>query len=197
MEKLNFFISGFRHGFYLGYQGPRESCFVKNSDSTKDNGEVVNTKLKKEMKMGRIAGPFIMPPFKKIRVSPLAVIPKSTPGEYRLIHNLSAPLGDSVISFIPPELTSVKYQKLEDAINIIKQLGRGTLMSKMDIKDAFRLISRNNVLGRIYYSILVRRTLWLVSANTTLTQFWPTVGDAGLGSSQHCFNASCFLGCVQ
>ena len=105
VEKLNFLISGFRHGLYLGYQGPRESCFVKNSDSTKDNWEVGNTKLKKEMKMGRIAGPFNMPPFKKFRVSPLAVIPKSTPGEYRLIHNLSAPLGNSVNSFIPPELT--------------------------------------------------------------------------------------------
>ena len=52
-------------------------------------------------------------------------------------------LGNSVNSFIPPELTSVKYQKLEDAINIIKQLGRGTLMSKLDIKDAFRLIPVN------------------------------------------------------
>ena len=79
VEKLNFLISGFRHGFYLGYQGPRESCVVKNSDSTKDNWEVVNTKLKKEMKMGRMAGPFNMPPFEKFRVSPLAVIPKSTP----------------------------------------------------------------------------------------------------------------------
>ena len=96
VEKLNFFISGFRHGFYLGYQGPRESCFVKTSDSTKDNWEVVNTKSKKEMKMGRIAGLFNMPPFEKFRVSPLAVIPKSTAGEYRLIHNLSAPLGNSV-----------------------------------------------------------------------------------------------------
>ena len=66
----------------------------------------MNTKLKKEMKMGRIAGPFNMPPFKKIRVSPLAVIPKSTPGEYRLIHNLSAPLGKSVNSFIPLEAFS-------------------------------------------------------------------------------------------
>ena len=140
VEKLNFFISGFRHGFYLGCQGPRESCFVKDSDSTKDNWEVVNTKLKKEMKMGRIAGPFNMPPFEKFRGSPLAVIPKSTPCEYRLIHNLSAPLGNSGNSFIPSELTSVKYQKLGDAINIIKQLGRGTLMSKLDIKDAFILI---------------------------------------------------------
>ena len=107
VEKLNFFISGFRHGFYLGYQGPRESCFVKNSDSTKDNWDVVNAKLKKEIKMGRIAGPFNMPPFEKFRVSPLAVIPKSTQGEYRLIHNLSALLGNSVNFFIPPELTSV------------------------------------------------------------------------------------------
>ena len=68
-------------------------------------------------------------------VSP--VIPKSTPGEYRLIHNLSPSLGNSGNSFIPPELTSVKYQKLEDVINIIKQLVRGTLMSKLDIKDVF------------------------------------------------------------
>ena len=100
----------------------------------------MHDKLEKQIALGRIAAPFKSPPFKKFQVSPLAVIPKRSPGQNRLIHNLSAPLGDSVNSGIPQELSSVKYQKLEDAIQFIKKLEKDTLMCKLDIKDAFRLI---------------------------------------------------------
>ena len=52
--------------------------------SGQDNPEVVDAKLNKEYETGRLAGPFH--PF---RVSRLGVVPKKTPGEFRLIHHLS------------------------------------------------------------------------------------------------------------
>ena len=138
--KTQYLIEGFSSGFELGFEGIRVPHFSKNSDSSNKNSKIVQDKLEKEIALGRIAGPFKSPPFKNFQISPLAVIPKRSPGEFRLIHNLSAPLGDSVNSGIPQELSSVKYQKLEDAIQFIKKLGKDTLMCKLDIKDAFRLI---------------------------------------------------------
>ena len=139
-EKRRFLVDGFSQGFTLGYSGPREYSFANNSEATIKNSDLVDRKLQKEIELGRIAGPFQHAPFSNFRISPLAIIPKRVPGEYRLIHNLSAPLGNSINSHIPHELASVKYQKMQHAVDIIKKLGKGTLMGKIDIKDAFRLI---------------------------------------------------------
>ena len=53
-------------------------------------------KLIQEVKAGRIAGPFDTPPFNIFCASPLGVVPKKIPGEFRLIHHLSFPRGVSV-----------------------------------------------------------------------------------------------------
>ena len=58
--------------------------------------------------------------------------------------------------------------------------------------------SRDYVLSGIYYSVLVLvHTPSKHDVDQMLDQCWPTVCDAGLASSQHWFNASCLLGCVQ
>ena len=46
----------------------------------------------------------------------------------------------SVNSGIPEEFSSVKYQSVQDDIDIILDLGPNTFMAKSDIKSAFRLI---------------------------------------------------------
>ena len=42
--------------------------------------------------------------------------------------------------FIDPSLTSVNYSNFDSVVNIIQNLGRGSLFGKMDIKSAFRLL---------------------------------------------------------
>ena len=64
------------------------------------NPSAVNEKLSKELKLGRIAGPFSEKPLSSLRLSPLGLIPKKAPGEFRLIHHLSFPYGTSVNSHI-------------------------------------------------------------------------------------------------
>ena len=102
--------------------------------------DVVDTKLVKERQSGRIQGPFKYPPLLDLRVSPLGVIPQKAPGEFRLIHHLSFPYGDSINTFIPPEFSSVQYATVDDAINIIKFLGKGCVLAKTDVRSAFRII---------------------------------------------------------
>ena len=85
-------------------------------------------------------GPFDAPPFPSFRTSPIGIIPKKTPNEFRLIHLLSYPKGSSVNDFIPEESSSVLYATINDAISILKKLGKGCFLAKTDIKSAFRII---------------------------------------------------------
>jgi len=96
--------------------------------------------LIKKRQCGRILGPFSYPPFSNLRVSPLGVIPKKAPGEFRMIHHLSFPYGDSINTFIPSEFSMIKYATVDDAINFIKFLGRGCVLAKTDVRSAVRII---------------------------------------------------------
>ena len=108
--------------------------------SANQNPGVVGANLAKEIVAGRIVGPFSNPPFLNFRVSPLGVVPKKIPGEFRLIHHSSFPRGASINDGISPEYTTVSYSRVDDAITIIKKLGGGCFLAKADIKSAFRII---------------------------------------------------------
>ena len=84
--------------------------------------------------------PFTTPPFSQFRISPLGVVPTKTPGSYRLIHHLSYPRGASVNDGIAPEHSAVSYSRIDDAVGLIKQCGRGCFLAKTDIESAFRII---------------------------------------------------------
>ena len=70
----------------------------------------------------------------------LGLVPKKTPGEFRLIHHLSFPRGLSVNDGIPEEHSTVSYATINDAICQIKSVGPGAYLAKTDIKNAFRIL---------------------------------------------------------
>ena len=129
-------ITGFSFGFRLHYQGHSVAVTSRNLLSAYAHPAILDSKLAKERELGRIMGPFKNTPFSTFFVSPLGVIPKKTPGEYRMIHHLSFPPGSSVNDFIPVKFSSVKYATVDDAINILKQLGKGCAMAKTDVRSA-------------------------------------------------------------
>lgn len=101
----------------------------------------MDVKLEKELRAGRLAGPFKSPPFSPFIISPaLGVVPKKTPGDFRLIQHLSFRAGSSINDGIPENFSSVSYATISDAICQIKLAGRGSFLSKTDIKNAFRII---------------------------------------------------------
>jgi len=61
-------------------------------------------------------------------------------GGWRTIYHLSAPLGFSINDFIDPKAYTLNYFTVDDAYAIVNKLGPGTLHSKVDLKNDFRLI---------------------------------------------------------
>ena len=103
--------------------------------------QVIDTKLAKEVALGRVLGPFDnQPTTPAYRISPLGVVPKKVPGEFRMIHNLSHPEGSSVNDYIPQELATVQYASIQNAISFIKDAETIVFMAKVDIESAFRII---------------------------------------------------------
>lgn len=135
-----YLIHGFLHGFKLGYIGPNTASVSPNLKSCDENPEAVQIKLKIELDSGRVKGPFNAPPIDNLRISPIGLVPKKNPGQFRLIHHLSYPHGTSVNDFIDPNFSSVTYSSFDDAVNKLLDLGPGSLFSKTDIDSAFRLI---------------------------------------------------------
>lgn len=134
-------VSGFTYGFRINSSILKQGTGIpKNHKSARDNKDIVSSKLEKEISLGRVKGPFSKIPFSNFISSPLGLVPKKETGQYRLIHDLSYPKGDSVNSHIPEEFTSVSYQNIETVIELVQSYGFNCLMSKADIKDAFRLI---------------------------------------------------------
>ena len=84
-------ILGFESGFRINSSidtDPRKGLY-ENHKSVNDNLSIVQTKLDKEKALGRIAGPYQNPPLSNMVFSPLCLVPKKEPGDFRLIHDLS------------------------------------------------------------------------------------------------------------
>ena len=69
-------LDGFRNGFKINYEGPHEPTESKNIKSANQHPEIVQQKIQKELRMGRIAGPFDQRPLPTLRVSPIGLVPK-------------------------------------------------------------------------------------------------------------------------
>lgn len=130
----HYLLQGFTKGFPLHFEGPRFSFFASNLKSVCNNPLAVDAKLSQEISLGRIAGPFAAPPFQPFRVSPLGLMPKKSPGEFRLIQHLSFPKGSSINDGISEDNRSVQYASPDNAIRQIKAVGSGCALAKTDIK---------------------------------------------------------------
>ena len=124
-NKKHFLVDGFRCGFRVNFVGDRLPFKSSNLKRILAQPEIARMKLRKECDAGRIVGPFKTPPFANFRRSPLGVVPKKDPSEFRLIHHLSYPKGNSVNDAIPEYCSSVKYASVSDAITTIKATGEG------------------------------------------------------------------------
>ena len=69
------------------------------------------------------------------------VIPKRhQPGKWHLILDQSSPAGHSVNDGTAGEDYSLQYMKVDDIIAGIMRLGRGSLMAKFDVQNAYRIV---------------------------------------------------------
>ena len=136
----DYLLNGLREGFRIGYEGPRDFKDCTNLKSCREHPQIISDKIATEVALGRIQGPFDQPPFPNIQFSPIGIVPKKKPGEFRLIQHLSYPEGHSINDFICSELSTVKYCSFDDAVAMVLLLGPGCRLCKTDIENAYRIL---------------------------------------------------------
>lgn len=106
------------------------------------NPTIVRDYLAKEVALGRIIGPLEpgMYPL-DIHINRFRVIPKShQSGKWRLIVDLSHPKGNSIHDGIEPDLCSLLYVSINDAVTKVLKKGKGTMLAKLDLESAYRVV---------------------------------------------------------
>ena len=130
----------------MGFQGRRAELRAagQNLSSARQHPQVVEKYLREEKRLGRMVavGKADQASELGVHCSPFGVIPKKgKAGKWRLIVDLSSPAGLSVNDGIDRELSSLSYISVDDVMRRVLELGRGALMAKADIKQAYRNIA--------------------------------------------------------
>ena len=139
----SYVVNGIKNGFRVGFDRQRLLKNYKgNMASALEHPQVVNDYLQQELLLSRMV---IIPqgqvPYIHCQISPFGVIPKkSKPGKWRLIVDLSSPTNASVNDGIDKDMCSISYISIDQVSDCILNLGRGTLMAKVDIKSAYRIV---------------------------------------------------------
>lgn len=146
------------YGALIGYTGPQQTSLQDrilsdNLRSAENAPSMIEEQLQLDLQRGRVvpAPTYIdsTPVFPFIS-SPLGLVPKSD-GGFRRIHHLSYPAGHSVNDHINPDHATLVYTAIDSVLDAVRKAGRGAIIIKNDLKDAFRTIpvakSQYNLLG--------------------------------------------------
>jgi len=119
--------------------GKLPAATLKNASSALENGAAVTEKIAAWIRDGFVAGPFSSPPLSEFRSNSMMVDVQK--GKPRIIINMSYPkkasFNDNVDTDMVQKLTMSSARQFGQAI---LQAGQGSIMSKVDMKDAYKLI---------------------------------------------------------
>ncbi|KAF0297733.1 hypothetical protein FJT64_004824 [Amphibalanus amphitrite] len=127
----------------------------------------------------------------RARISPIGLVPKKSPGSFRVIHHLSFPAGESINDYIPRELTAVQYGSLDEAVEYISHFDHAFL-AKSDIVQAFRLLpttERDSALLGFRWRGLIYADRALPMGCASSAQIFQTFNDALVWIAQRHFGA--------
>lgn len=140
-----YILRGIEQGFKIGFHGDQENLRsrMRNMVSASEHPVVVAEYLEDERRQKRVA--VVGTPERAqelgIHCSPFGVIPKKNKvNKWRLILDLSSPDGHSVNDGVQKDLASLSYISVDDVVAEVLKKGRGTLLAKMDVKQAYRNI---------------------------------------------------------
>ena len=141
-ELVRLFIRGIEEGFATGYCGDTHTYRAPTRTLSHDDTQHILTDLERELKLGRISGPYTHPPttgpYPFYRTAPTYTITKKQSHKKRRIDNLSFPAGHSVNDNIDKKDFPVNYSNIDKITQAILEGEPGDLVSCIDIKDAYR-----------------------------------------------------------
>ena len=126
-------------GFPLRYEGDRERHVeTENGRTSQDLPEVTADELRKEVKKGRIAGPYAEPPLPGLKVVPRGL--KEEPTKFRPISEGNRPFGDSVNDGIPraEHIHLTRTRDMDRCIQRCMTEHGEVWIAKADVKAAYR-----------------------------------------------------------
>ena len=138
----DYILEGIINGFHIGFDPSKSQCVSakRNMRSALQHSSVVEEYLEKEISMHRIVGP-LGGSVVGVHINKFGVIPKNhQPGKWRIIVDLSYPDKASVNDGISQELCSLSYVSVDDAVKQILELGPGTMLAKLDVQSAYRIV---------------------------------------------------------
>ena len=139
-DLVQYFLEGISIGFRVGFDGSGLHSAKNNLQSAVEHPTVIDNYLH-ELSLGRISGPYSPLICPDVHINRFGVIPKNhQQDKWQLITDLSHPSGSSVNDGIPSQLCTLTYVTIDDAILNILKSGRNTMLVKIDIKSAFRLL---------------------------------------------------------
>ena len=133
------------NGVSLGYHGPRCQCISRNLISSARFLQAIDDEIQKELKKKKRKRKkketFDKPPLPNLQCSRVGMIPKNT-GGWRMIMHLLAPHSKSINDGISKKNEfTLRYSQIDDVIRLINLAGaKGALLTKVDLKSAFRII---------------------------------------------------------
>ena len=138
-----YILTGIQAGFHIG--ADRASLSLRrgpdNMPSVREHPHIVEAHIAAEVGAGRLLGPLPGPLAGLCHSSPIGLIPKPhQPGKWRLIVDLSSPHGHSVNDAIEADLCHMHYSSVLEAAELVRQLGPGTLLAKVDLHQAYRIL---------------------------------------------------------
>ena len=103
-----------------------------------------NQLISYEVSRGYVIGPFTESPFPKYRINPISIAEGKYSLKKRLVVDLSAPHDreqePSLNDLIDKDSYSLTYVRIDQAVKIIREFGKNTILVKTNIQDAFKLI---------------------------------------------------------
>ena len=130
-------VMGFQKGFPLKFNGLRVNRQPRNLPTAFSYLEKLWDSVMKEVKLGRMLGPFPVQPIDPLICNPVGLVEKKNSTDMLRITHLSHPQGASINSFINPEDCKINYQTLDMALKLVAKHGQGCFMVKEDFKLAF------------------------------------------------------------
>ena len=133
---------GLQRRFHIGFS--RTSVNLRsaphNHPSSLERPEVVTNHIQEEWCTGQLAGPISQVLTTQIHISPIGLVPKPHSDKWRLIMDLSSTWYHSINDGISSSSCSLQYASIDNVVDIITHLGCGTLLVKLDLANAYRIV---------------------------------------------------------